>query len=110
MSSKGEHVSRLKILLTVGLVVAIAATSQADERSAVGASELPISSAGASGKLFPFFLPADDVTEGVTNLAFLNDKPADAPVYRAQGSLLRRWQTDPLLDRVDSGMLLLSHA
>ena len=32
--------------------------------------------AGTDTNLFPFVLPADDITEGVTDLSFLNTKPA----------------------------------
>jgi len=53
--------------------------------------------AGGGAALFPFSLPADAVTEGVTDLSFLNDKPADEPVtvrdghFYAGGKRIRFW-------------------
>ncbi|TWU27995.1 hypothetical protein [Novipirellula artificiosorum] len=31
----------------------------------------------AASKLFPFVVPVDDVSGGVTDMSFLNDRPAD---------------------------------
>ena len=48
-------------------------------------------------KLFPFVLPADDITEGVTDLSFLNSKPAADLVsvrdghFYAGGQRIRVW-------------------
>jgi len=39
----------------------------------------------APAALFPFALPADDVTEGVTDLSFLNATPANEPVSVRDG-------------------------
>ncbi len=53
--------------------------------------------AAGSESLFPFSLPADAVTEGVTDLSFLNDKPANEPVtvrdghFYAGGKRIRFW-------------------
>jgi muconolactone delta-isomerase len=53
--------------------------------------------AGADEVLFPFSLPADDITEGVTDLSFLNAKPADELVsvrdghFYAGGKRIRFW-------------------
>jgi hypothetical protein len=45
--------------------------------------------ADAAGQaLFPFTLPADRVTEGVTDLSFLNDGPADQLVSVGDGHLV----------------------
>jgi hypothetical protein len=41
--------------------------------------------ADTAAGLFPFTLPADDVTEGVTDLSFLNDKPANELVTARDG-------------------------
>ena len=47
--------------------------------------------------LFPFVLPADDVTEGITDLSFLNNKPANDLVtvrdghFYAGGKRIRFW-------------------
>ena len=47
--------------------------------------------------LFPFVLPADDITEGITDLSFLNNKPADDLVtvrdghFQAGGKRIRFW-------------------
>jgi hypothetical protein len=53
--------------------------------------------ADGGAELFPFVLPSDAVTEGVTDLSFLNDKPADALVsvrdghFYADGTPIRFW-------------------
>ncbi len=63
----------------------------------VSAMTWPSVSAGGGAALFPFSLPADAVTEGVTDLSFLNDKPADDPVtvrdghFYAGGKRIRFW-------------------
>ncbi|MCX6898315.1 MAG: hypothetical protein NT105_06400 [Verrucomicrobia bacterium] len=53
--------------------------------------------ADTNTNLFPFVLPADDITEGVTDLSFLNNKPATDPVsvrdghFYAGGKRIRFW-------------------
>ncbi len=53
--------------------------------------------AGTDTNLFPFVLPADDITEGVTDLSFLNTKPATELVsvrdghFFAGGQRIRFW-------------------
>lgn len=53
--------------------------------------------ADSSSNLFPFVLPADDITEGVTDLSFLNAKPANDLVtvrdghFYAGGKRIRFW-------------------
>jgi hypothetical protein len=60
------------------------------------AAEQP-STTAAGAAMFPFSLPADAVTEGVTDLSFLNDKPADELVtvrdghFCAGGKRIRFW-------------------
>ena len=74
------------------LLVAAAAAGAANSAPA---AEGPSSTAD----LFPFSLPSDDVTEGVTNLAFLNARPADELVsvadghFQAGGRRVRFWPT-----------------
>lgn len=41
--------------------------------------------AESDSSLFPFALPSDDATEGITNLSFLNNRPADALVTVRDG-------------------------
>ncbi len=56
-----------------------------------------LSSATSDEKLFPFSLPAEGITEGVTDLSFLNAKPADDLVsvrdghFYAGGKRIRFW-------------------
>lgn len=53
--------------------------------------------ADSPSNLFPFVLPADDITEGVTDLSFLNAKPANDLVsvrdghFYAGGKRIRFW-------------------
>jgi len=53
--------------------------------------------AGTDANLFPFVLPADDITEGVTDLSFLNSQPATELVsvrdghFYAGGQRIRFW-------------------
>lgn len=41
--------------------------------------------AEAASTLFPFVVPVDDVSGGVTDMSFLNDRPADQPVTVRDG-------------------------
>jgi hypothetical protein len=56
-----------------------------------------VAAADTAAKLFPFSLPGDDVTEGITDLSFLNDKPASDLVtvrdghFYAGGKPIRFW-------------------
>jgi hypothetical protein len=56
-----------------------------------------LAAADTAAKLFPFTLPGDDLTQGVTDLSFLNDKPANDLVtvrdghFYAGGKPVRFW-------------------
>jgi hypothetical protein len=58
---------------------------------------ISLHAADTDPNLFPFVLPADDVTEGVTDLSFLNSKPANDLVtvrnghFYAGGRRVRFW-------------------
>lgn len=58
---------------------------------------IALSAFAGEADLFPFYLPADAPTEGVTSLAFLNDQPAEQPVtvrdghFAAGGTRIRFW-------------------
>lgn len=63
----------------------------------VGMASAASSADETPSTLFPFVLPADDVTAGITDLSFLNDRPADQPVsvrdghFYAGGKRIRFW-------------------
>ena len=58
---------------------------------------LELSAAVTDSRLFPFVVPGDDVSGGVTDLSFLNDRPADRLVtvsgghFFAGGERIRFW-------------------
>ena len=72
----------LIVLLLAGLAgpVFVCAKDAPGEKSRVAQS-----ASAASDLLFPFFLPSDDVTAGITDLTFLNGKPADVPITVRDG-------------------------
>ncbi len=58
---------------------------------------LPSRAEGAAAGLFPFVVPGDDVSAGITDMSFLNERPADRLVtvndghFYAGGERIRFW-------------------